>query len=266
MVSDFLALRRRKARPAQADLAEVMVSEADGIRAMYLGSDTMQSAMRVKDPCDLVLAYTRATMAFLLFQPDPRRILHVGLGGGSLPRFCHARLPRAENVAVEINPQVVALCRSQFALPDDERMQVVVDDGIDYVSRQTQAFDVIVIDAFDGRNIITAMVAEPFLHDCRMALREGGVLAVNLWSRHPRFHEHVEAMRLAFDGKVLTLPAETHGNIVAFALGGLSGNALRFDALVERAQAAGDAVGLDLAAMVPAMKKYNPHSAARLML
>ncbi|MCG9101379.1 fused MFS/spermidine synthase [Laribacter hongkongensis] len=198
-------------------------------------------------------------------QASPRRILHVGLGGGSLPRFFHARLPESMNVAVELNPQVVALCQSMFCLPADERMQVVTGDGVDYMGQQTAAFDTILIDAFDGYNIITAMVAEPFLHDCRMALGEGGVLAVNLWSRHPRYHQHLDAMRHAFDGRVLVLPAETHGNVAAFALRDAPGHALRFDQLEARARTLQDEHGLDFPAMVAALKKANQHTASRLL-
>ena len=123
----------------------------------------------------------------------------------------------------------------------------------------------ILIDAFDGYNIITAMVAEPFLHDCRMALGEGGVLAVNLWSRHPRYHQHLDAMRHAFDGRVLVLPAETHGNVAAFALRDAPGHALRFDQLEARARALQDEHGLDFPAMVAALKKANQHTASRLL-
>ena len=91
-MSDFLAMRRRKGqRPG--GLPEVAVSEDNGLRSMYLGSDTLQSQMRISDPAELVLAYTRAMAGCLLLQASPRRILHVGLGGGSLPRFFHARLP-----------------------------------------------------------------------------------------------------------------------------------------------------------------------------
>ncbi|MCG9064490.1 polyamine aminopropyltransferase [Laribacter hongkongensis] len=263
-MSDFLAMRRRKGqRPG--GLPEVAVGEDNGLRSMYLGSDTLQSQMRISDPAELVLAYTRAMAGCLLLQASPRRILHVGLGGGSLPRFFHARLPESMNVAVELNPQVVALCQSMFCLPADERMQVVTGDGVDYMGQQTAAFDTVLIDAFDGYNIITAMVAEPFLHDCRMALREGGVLAVNLWSRHPRYHQHLDAMRHAFDGRVLVLPAETHGNVAAFALRDAPGHALRFDQLEARASALQDEHGLDFPAMVAALKKANQHTASRLL-
>ena len=62
----------------------VEVSEQGGLRSLHLGSDTVQSTMRIADPIELVLSYTRAMMGFLLFHPQPRHVAMLGLGGGSL--------------------------------------------------------------------------------------------------------------------------------------------------------------------------------------
>jgi spermidine synthase len=68
-------------------------------------------------------------MAFLLFNPRPRRILILGLGGGSLAKFCYRHLPSATITAVEIDPHVMAL-REEFRVPaDDERFRVLQGDG-----------------------------------------------------------------------------------------------------------------------------------------
>ena len=96
-------LQRRRSRDSGPALPDVRVAEERGIRSLYLGSDTIQSSMRLSDPTELVLTYTHAMMGFLLCLPSaPAAILHIGLGGGSLPRFCHARLPDTRNIAVEL--------------------------------------------------------------------------------------------------------------------------------------------------------------------
>ena len=112
---------------------------------------------------------------------------------------------------------------------------------------------------------MTAMTNEVLLSAQNLSVRFGGVLAVNLWSRHPRYHQHLDAMRHAFDGRVLVLPAETHGNVAAFALRDAPGHALRFDQLEARARALQDEHGLDFPAMVAALKKANQHTASRLL-
>ncbi|HQQ34262.1 MAG TPA: spermidine synthase, partial [Methylophilus sp.] len=102
----------------------VEVSEVDGIRSLYLGSSTIQSSMRVKTPYSLELPYSRAMMLFLLFAKRTGDVLMLGLGGGSVPKYIHHFLPDICIRVVEINPQVIAIARSHFYLPeDDDRLQ-----------------------------------------------------------------------------------------------------------------------------------------------
>mgnify|MGYP000432142414 CR=1 FL=1 len=176
-----------------------------------------------------------------------------------------ARLPQASNVVVELNPDVIAVARSLFALPEDERLQVIHGDGVDYVSQATAEFDTVLVDAFDGHDLIAAMVAEPFLHDCRQALTASGVLVMNLWGNHPHYRRHVDCLRQVFDGRVLTLPAASHGNVAALALASSPGHSLRLDALEARARQLTADVELDFMAMVAALKRDNPHTASRLL-
>src|SRR5213078_22970 len=70
----------------------VAVSDARGVRTLHVGGEAIQSAMRLGDPFALALDYTRCMMAFLLFHPEPRSVLMIGLGGGSLPKFFHRHL------------------------------------------------------------------------------------------------------------------------------------------------------------------------------
>ena len=78
----------------------VEVSEKDGIRSLHLGSDTVQSSMKVDDPYELVLSYTRAMMAFLLFHPRPEHVVMIGLGGGSMAKFVHRHLKTTRTTVI----------------------------------------------------------------------------------------------------------------------------------------------------------------------
>jgi spermidine synthase len=118
-------------------------------RFLHFDIDSVQSAMLLEDPNKLCLAYTRKMMAFLLFNNTPRRMLLLGLGGGSLAKFCYETLPGTTIVAVEPNPDVIAL-REEFLIPaDDRRFRVVQSDGADYVARLRPGEDVILVDACD---------------------------------------------------------------------------------------------------------------------
>ena len=86
----------------------VQISEKDGVRYLHLGSDTIQSGMRLNAPDELELSYTRSMLAFLLFVPEPQRVVNIGLGGGSLAKWIRKHLRGAQQVVLEIDPQTEA--------------------------------------------------------------------------------------------------------------------------------------------------------------
>ena len=105
----------RKIKPS-AD-SSVTIAEEAGVRSLHIGGLAIQSAMRLSAPDALELHYTRAMMSFLLFQPQPADVLMIGLGGGSLAKFIHRRLPTTRVTVVEIRPEIVSAARTYFSLP-----------------------------------------------------------------------------------------------------------------------------------------------------
>ncbi len=243
----------------KGDAAEAVdISEHDGIRSLHLGgSDTIQSSMRISAPHELELSYTRSMMGFLLFAPAPAHVLVVGLGGGSLAKFIHHRLATTRVTAVEINPQVVAAARAYFALPgDDERLQVAIGDGADFVAAHPCCADVIMVDGFDGAEPAASLCTEAFYDDCLRALTAGGVLVVNLWGSDRRFGQFVRRIGGSFAGRILQLPAERRGNVIVLAFrDGLGCPAWR--ELQRRAQALEAAYGLEFGRFAAALQGRN---------
>src|SRR5690349_9988184 len=87
-------------------------------RSLHFTMGETQSSMRLDRPDELRIDYTRTMMGFLLLNPRPRNITMIGLGGGSLVKFCRRYLPAAAVTVVENNPGVIAL-RKDFGIPDD---------------------------------------------------------------------------------------------------------------------------------------------------
>lgn len=198
----------------------IEVSEENGIRSLHFGSDWVQGAMRIRRPNSLELTYTREMAACLLFRPPawPRRVLLIGLGAGSLSKFFYHHVPHSRLTVVEIDPRVVMVAAAQFRLPDeDARLRIVIDDGADYVQRRADHFDAILLDGYDHNARAGALDSAPFYAACRAALRPQGLLAVNLFGQRRGFKASVGRIAEAFDGHVLTLPANESGNVVAFA-------------------------------------------------
>jgi spermidine synthase len=193
------------------------VIEDDGARCLYFTRDFIQSEMRLDDPFELAFAYTRKMMAFLLFLPEPRKILMLGLGGGSLAKWCHRHLPKASVTAVEIDPDVIAF-RDQFLVPPDgERFRVVRGDAADYVAQCEEKADVVIIDAFDRDGVAPSLCTREFYRDVRAMLSRSGVVAANLVGPKAERVAHLEMLRTVFEGNVILLPIADDGNYVAFA-------------------------------------------------
>jgi len=198
--------------------ASVEVSESRGVRTLHLGGEAIQSALRLSAPDRLELAYTRAMMAFLLFAPAPRAILMVGLGGGSIARFVHERLPRTRIEVVELDRKVVAAARTFFGLPaDDRRLKVIVGDGAAHVLARRGACDVFLLDAFDDLRSVRSLATEAFYAACHDALRPGGVFAVNFIADEPRFGLYLARLERVFGGRVLCLPSQDRMNMIVLA-------------------------------------------------
>ena len=258
--------RNWRTRKPGTDIESVYVSEKFGVRALHIGSDTIQSAMRIARPDELEISYTRSMMAFLLFNPDPREVLMMGLGGGSLAKFIYHRLPRARTVAVEINPRVVAVARQSFQVPpDDARLQVVVGDGAEYLGNDKLRVDVILVDGYDADSQVEAMSTPAFYRDCARVLGDAGILVVNLWGDDRTFTTCLDRIAKAFDGLVACLPAAKPGNIAVFAFKRSPGHP-GWDELRGRAQALETAHGLEFARFVQGLAAMNPHDPERLLL
>ncbi|HEX4944320.1 MAG TPA: fused MFS/spermidine synthase [Usitatibacteraceae bacterium] len=197
--------------------AKPFVIEDEGLRSLYFTRAFIQSEMRLADPYALEFAYTRKMMGFLLFLHEPRAVLMLGLGGGSLAKYCHRHLPAARITAVELDPQVIAF-RDQFLVPqDDARFRVIEDDAAGYVAQCEEHFDVVMIDAFDRDGVAPSLCTREFYEDVRDLLPRKGLVVANLVGEKAERLAHLEMMRTVFGGNVILLPVADDGNYVAFA-------------------------------------------------
>ncbi len=217
--------------------SSVDVSESNGVRSMHLGNSTVQSSMRLSDPYALELTYTRGMMMFLLFAPDVRQALMLGLGGGSIPKYIHRYLPQVEMMRVlEINPRVIQIARSHFELPDnDNRLEVIEGDGVQYIREHPESTQLLIMDAYDSDGLPAELCSQDFFDRCAHALTSDGILAVNLWGSDRNFEMYLARIEQSFDGRVLILPTGRPGNIVVFAFRRVPAE-LRWAELRERAK------------------------------
>jgi spermidine synthase len=195
------------------------VEEVDGLLNLRFDMATVQSALRLSDPNALELEYTRTMMRCLLFCAKPQSILMVGMGGGSLAKYCHKTLPNADITVVEINPYVIAL-RDRFQVPPDScRFRVVQADGVDYVQAALKGgahHDIILLDAFHFDGAQESISSSAFFKACRSLLSPRGVLVVNLDGDPDQCQPALARLGAAFDGAVWSVLVDATSNRIAF--------------------------------------------------
>jgi spermidine synthase len=229
-------------RKAALVFPEVNFSEEGPVRHLHLGSEWIQGSMRVADPTALVHDYIQRMMAWLLFV-DPatvgrRQALQLGLGAGSLTKFCYKEL-KMKTTAIELNPQVLHACRGWFKLPaDSAKLQVILADAAEEIRKPQWlgVVDALQVDLYDEDAAAPVLDSPDFYADCRATLTDEGCMTVNLFGRSSSFQRSVERMAQAFGANALwAFKATREGNTVVLAQ--RTASRPNRDALRERAEA-----------------------------
>ncbi len=240
------------------------MNDARGVRTLHVGGEAIQSAMRLADPYALELEYTRCMMAFLLFHPEPREALMIGLGGGSLAKFFFKRFRKTRVRVVELDARVVAAARAHFGLPpDDARLSVEIGDGAEALS--PECCDLLVVDAFHDEQHVPKLASAEFYAAAFLALAEPGAMVVNFMDDDPGFDQTLQRLEAAFGGAVLAMPALYDPNIVAFAFKGLA-PAFEWQALRRRAERLEARFGLPFTRYVSRLRAMNRSTARELLI
>jgi spermidine synthase len=199
-----------------------LLHEENGELSLHFGFPTIQSRMLKSDPERLILDYTRTMMGFLLLSPNPQRIAMIGLGGGSLAKYCSHNLPAADFTSVELSSDVIAL-RNRFGIPqDNSHFRIICADGAEFVRRETESYDVLLVDGFDCDGQPEQLCSSFFYDNCHAALRQSGILVVNLCADDPRLETYLGRLNVSFDGKIVLAEADEGENMIVFAGKGIS--------------------------------------------
>ena len=203
---------------AQIASGKPIVHKRLGSLALMFDAFSVQSEMRIDSPDELMLGYTQSMMGVLLLRPAPRSIAMIGLGGGSLVKFCYRYLPGALIDVAEIDAEVIAV-RDQFGIPaDDLRLAVHCIDGAEFVRSSENRYDVLMVDGFDRRGQPAQLCSRSFYDSCYRSLAPDGVLVVNLLGESMlETLQCLERMRASFDGAVLAVDALDSSNRIIFA-------------------------------------------------
>jgi len=228
-------------------------------RSLHFGTPEKQSSMSLKKYHQLILSYTQTMMTGLLLIENPKAVLNIGLGSGSIPHFIHHHFPQCMIDVVEIYEQVVQIAHEYFFLPNDHRISVHVDDAKDYVKRMNRkTYDMICVDIFDQNGMSNSAKDKSFIQYCKNSLNPGGVFIINLWSEPKKeVNGVIHNIMKSFNNKVLILPVSQRSNRIVFGLN-LSEIAFSESVLVQKARLLDRKLKINLLNLLKRLIEKNP--------
>jgi spermidine synthase len=168
--------------------------------------------MYIDDPSELALPYTRFYRLAEHFAPDMRRMLVLGGGGFSFPKYVLKNHANVRVDVVELDPGITALARGHFGLRDHPRLNIIEEDARTFLNRNTEKYEVILCDAFNSHYTIPFHLTtlEAFRR-IKGSMTQDGVVLVNLLSA-------VEGDRGRFFRAIFATCAATFPRVMAFAV------------------------------------------------
>jgi len=166
----------------------ILVEDKGDLRCLRFNvksSKTNQSCLYKSEPDHLVFNYTKLLFSGLLLIEEPKNILIIGLGGGTMSNTLHQLYPQSKITNVEIDPAVIKVARQYFGFFENETVSSVVQDGRIFIKRaliKKQQYDWIILDAFNGDYIPEHLLTQEFLQETKSLLSPNGILSANTFS------------------------------------------------------------------------------------
>ncbi len=187
------------------------------LRARARGSEALESAVDLSDPLKLVVPYTRSLFGALFLQPNPQRVLMIGLGGAGFHRLFEAAYPDALLQTVELDAKVLELTRTRMEFKPTDKTPVAVMDGRMFVKRDKQQWDWLILDAFQGGYVPPHLKTEEFYRECAARLNDRGVFVSNLHATSELYYSDLKTIQAVFP-QVVLFGVDGRGNVIACAV------------------------------------------------
>lgn len=199
----------------------ILVKESDTRRCLVFAvkrGDRNQTCTDLRNPDHVVFPYVRMTFAGLLLKPEPRSVLIVGLGGGTIPVILNEMYPAARIEIVEIDPAVVRVAEEFFGFTENAQMKVHVRDARVHFKRallQKESFDLVILDAFTGDYIPEHLMTREFLEETASLLTPTGVVVANTFATSKLYDHESETYRAVFgDFYNLKIPRASGNRVI----------------------------------------------------
>lgn len=198
---------------------DISVVEKGSVRSLYFGKRALQSSVDLRAPHKLQLQYPRYMTGTILFNRQPKSILILGIGGGSLISFFHHHFPRCRIDAVDHDPEIIRLAVQFFLSPQHANISYHCDDGLHFLQNlpSIPRYDIIFADGFSAKGMSAALYNRDCFATCRNLLVEDGTLVSNLWSSNAFFFQRVRHdLQESFPENIF-IPVPRRGNHICYS-------------------------------------------------
>ncbi|OGY24592.1 MAG: hypothetical protein A2Y57_01945 [Candidatus Woykebacteria bacterium RBG_13_40_7b] len=155
---------------------EIRVIDSGGVRKLlvdsYVQSVSLNSSGKVTGYWNTVMEIVQEQLK------NPKKILILGLGGGTLVKLFNNKFQIEKIDGVEVDPKIVEIAKNYFWL-SDPNLNIKVGDAINYVRRKVDDYDAIMVDLYLGGNLLEATGKQEFFENLAKNLKKGGLVMLN---------------------------------------------------------------------------------------
>ncbi len=109
---------------------------------------------------------------------SPKKLLIVGLGGGTIAKLARKKWPNINMTGVDIDEVIVQLGREYLGL-GKLNVQIEIGDAFDFVFSQKQKHDLICVDTYQGSTFPEKFQSDEFLTALKKILEKDGIALFN---------------------------------------------------------------------------------------
>lgn len=184
------------------------------------GREVIETIVDLEKPHHLLAPYTQTMFVSWLFQPEQKKVLMIGLGGGAMVLFLRKHAPKTNADVVEIDPEVVKIAEKYFGVKSTKEITIHTRDAFDFLKKSKDRYDAIYMDAFlkpskstDATGVPLRLKTRRFLKSLQTKLTPTGVVVFNL-NEHRSVGRDVATIRGAFPQMYVFKVGGTGGLVV----------------------------------------------------
>jgi spermidine synthase len=150
-----------------------------------------------------------------IYPGELKKVLMLGLGGGSISTYLGRFMPDVAIDTVEIDRRVIEVAKQYFGLRETERVRYLDGDGRVFLNRNRGLYDLILLDAYRGGFVPFHLLTKEFYTLVKQRLTPGGAVASNVHDGTKLYHSTVKTLGEVFP--TLDLYPTGAGEVIAIA-------------------------------------------------